>query len=105
MDESANAFPMDITDSSSRPWNFRPEGYLVVILAGTEEAERAKASTHCEGVRPSRHQALRRQADPGQPRGVHEAPGCHEQAVGSVADDVEGRELYLGYAREDRCAL
>ena len=44
MDESANTFPMDITDSSSRPWNFRPEGYLVVILAGTEEAERAEAA-------------------------------------------------------------
>ena len=40
MDESENTFPMDITDPSSRPWNFRPEGYLVVILAGTEEAER-----------------------------------------------------------------
>jgi hypothetical protein len=22
-----------------------------------------------------------------------------------MADDVEGRDLYLGYAREDRCAL
>ena len=41
MDGSENTFPMDITDPSSRPWNFRPEGYLVVILAGTEEAERA----------------------------------------------------------------
>lgn len=27
------------------------------------------------------------------------------KAVGSIADDVEGRELYLGYAREDRSAL
>jgi hypothetical protein len=44
MDESENTFPMDITDPSSRPWNFRPEGYLVVILAGTEEAERAEAA-------------------------------------------------------------
>ena len=31
--------------------------------------------------------------------------GVTSKVVGSVADDVEGRELYLGYAREDRCAL
>jgi hypothetical protein len=44
MDESENTFPMDITHPSSRPWNFRPEGYLVVTLAGAEEAERAEAA-------------------------------------------------------------
>jgi hypothetical protein len=27
------------------------------------------------------------------------------KVVGTVADDREGRELYLGYAREDRCVL
>ena len=47
MDGTENTFPMDITDPSSRPWNFRPEGYLVVILAGTEEAER---DVHRESV-------------------------------------------------------
>jgi hypothetical protein len=28
-----------------------------------------------------------------------------DRIVGAVADDSEGRELYLRYAREDRCAL
>ena len=28
-----------------------------------------------------------------------------DKVVGSVVDDSEGRELYLGYAREDRCAM
>jgi hypothetical protein len=65
MDESENTFPMDITDPSSRPWHFRPEGYLVVILAGTEEARRAEAALVEGGFAPSRHQALHRQADPG----------------------------------------
>lgn len=27
------------------------------------------------------------------------------KVVGAVIDDSEGRELYLGYARDDRCAL
>jgi hypothetical protein len=71
MDESENTFPMDITDPSSRPWNFRPEGYLVVILAGTEEAERAEASLVERGFAPRDIKLLQRQADPGQPRGVH----------------------------------
>ena len=52
MDGSENTFPMDITDPSSRPWNFRPEGYLVVILAGTEEAQRAEAALVAEGFVP-----------------------------------------------------
>jgi hypothetical protein len=30
--------------------------------------------------------------------------GVTSKVVGSVADDLEGREHYLGYAREDRCA-
>jgi hypothetical protein len=34
-----------------------------------------------------------------------ERRGVTSKVVGSVADDVEGRELYLGYAREDRSAL
>ncbi|HYT78453.1 MAG TPA: hypothetical protein VEQ37_04195 [Actinomycetota bacterium] len=31
--------------------------------------------------------------------------GIMGKVVGSVADDLEGRELHLGYAREGRCAL
>lgn len=105
MDESENTFPMDITDPSSRPWNFRPEGYLVVILAGTEEAERAEASLVERGFVPrdiklyTGKQILDNHDEYMRSRGVT------GKVVGSVADDVEGRELYLGYAREDRCAL
>jgi len=105
MDESENTFPMDITDPSSRPWNFRPEGYLVVILAGTEEAERAEAALVEGGFAPrdiklyTGKQILDNHEEYMGRRGVT------GKVVGSVADDLEGRELYLGYAREDRCAL
>jgi hypothetical protein len=105
MDESENTFPMDITDPSSRPWNFRPEGYLVVILAGTEEAQRAEAGLVAEGFAPrdiklyTGKQILDNHEEYMGRRGVT------SKVVGSVADDLEGRELYLGYAREDRCAL
>ena len=57
MDNSENTFPMDVTDPTSRPWKFRPEGFLVVILASGEEAER-EDRTCCPRVRRTRHQAL-----------------------------------------------
>jgi hypothetical protein len=28
-----------------------------------------------------------------------------DKVVGSVVDDYEGRDLYLGHARQDRCAM
>jgi hypothetical protein len=28
-----------------------------------------------------------------------------DKVVGSIVDDSEGRELYLGYVRQDRCAM
>ena len=105
MDESENTFPMDITDPSSRPWNFKPEGYLVVILAGTEEAQAAETALVAQGFAPrdvklyTSKQILDNHEEYMGRRGVAST------LVGSVADDVEGRELYLGYAREGRCAL
>jgi hypothetical protein len=105
MDGSKNAFPMDITDPSSRPWTFRPDGYLVVILAGTEEAQRTEAALLERGFASrdiklyTGKQILDNHEEYMRRRGVTST------VVGSVADDAEGRELYLGYAREHRCAL
>lgn len=105
MEESQNTFPMDITDPSSRPWSFKPEGYLVVILAGTEEARAAETALVARGFAPrdvklyTGKQILDNHEEYMGRRGVAST------LVGSVADDVEGRELYLAYAREDRCAL
>ena len=105
MNETENTFPMDITDPSSRPWSFRLEGYLVVILTGTEEAQQAEAALVAKGFAPrdvklyTGKQILENHEDYMGRRGVT------SKVVGYLADDVEGRELYLGYAREDRCAL
>ena len=54
MDEIENAFPMDFyaRDPSPRPWKFRPEGYLVVILSDADEAQRAEASLVSHGFVP-----------------------------------------------------
>ena len=105
MDKSENTFPMDISEGSSRPWTFRPGGYLVVILASDEEAQRAESAL-VEGGFASRDiklytgkQILANQEEYVSRRGVP------SRIVGSVVDDVEGRALYLGYAREARCAM
>ena len=105
MDESENTFPMDIREGSSRPWNFRPGGYLVVIMASDEEAQRAEGALVVKGF-PTRDiklytgkQILANQEEYVSRRGVP------SRIVGSVVDDVEGRALYLGYARDDRCAM
>jgi hypothetical protein len=107
MDEHENTFPMDfyVEDPSPRPWKFRPEGYLVVILSDAEEGQRAEGALVASGFAP---------------RGVKVYTGSQilenhkvyamrrnitDKLAGSILDDTEGRELYLGYAREDRSAL
>jgi hypothetical protein len=103
--DNENTFPMDVTDPSSRPWKFQPRGYLVVILASSEEAQRAETALVAEGfaIRDIKlytgKQILDNQEEYIRRRGVT------SKVVGSLIDDVEGRELYLGYARDDRCAM
>jgi hypothetical protein len=107
MDEDETTFPMDVTDEdpSSRPWNFRPEGYLVVIIADIEEARRAETALAQAGFAPkdiklyTGKQILENQAVYIGRRSVV------TKLVAAVAEDWEGRELYLAYAREDRCAM
>jgi hypothetical protein len=105
MDKGENTFPMDITDPSSRPWSFKPEGYLVVILAGTEEAQRAEAALAAGGFARRDVKLYTGKQILDNHEEYMERRGVTSKVVGSAVDDVEGRELYLGYAREDRCAL
>ena len=107
MQQDDTSFPMDVTEDrpSPRPWNFPPEGYLVVILADPDEAQRAEAALVRKGFAPrdiklyTGEQILEN----------HELSmgrrTALSKAVGAVADDVEGRSLYLAYGREGRCAM
>ena len=107
MDEGENIFPLDITEREpgQRPWKFRPEGYLVVMLSDEDEAQRAEAALVGDGF--ASHDI---KLYPGEQilatfeiyRGQRDVA---DKVVGAVTDDFEGRDLYLDYAREDRCAL
>jgi hypothetical protein len=107
MDERENTFPMDfyVEDSSPRPWKFKPEGYLVVILADDDEAQRAQADLVTHGVAPrdvklyTGKQILENYEVYAVRRNVT------DKVVGSIVDVSEGRELYLDYARQGRCAM
>jgi hypothetical protein len=94
-----------VDDPSPRPWKFRPEGYLVVILADVDEGERAEAALVAAGFAS---------------RDVKVYPGAQivenferyasrrtmtDKVVGSVVDDVEARDRYLAYARGGASAL
>ena len=108
MTEVENIFPLDITDREpgERPWKFRPEGYLVVMLSDEDEAKRAEAALVEDGfasrdiklytgeqILATYHEIYKGQRD------------LADKVVGAVTDDIEGRDLYLEYAREDRSAL
>ena len=106
MGEHDIAFPMDVTDSS-RPWKFTPRGYLVVILTGISEARRALSALVESGFG---HRDIRVYS--GEETLENDAINRRRRTVarrlfGPVTDEDElaGRELYLGYAREGRSAL
>ena len=97
MKENENIFPMDVIDPS-RPWNFRPEGYLVVMLAGTEEAQRAETALVSEGFGPRDIKLYTGKEILDNYEEYKRHSGVTSKLVGPWFDDEEGRELYLGYA-------
>jgi hypothetical protein len=108
MDEDETTFPMDVTDDddlSSRPWNFRPEGYLVVIIADVQEARRAETALARGGFALgdvklyTGTQILENQEVYIGRRSLA------TKLIAAVVEDVKGQELYLAYARQDRCAM
>ena len=101
MGEQDITFPMDVTDPS-RPWKFKPEGYLVVILTGISEARRA-LSALVEGGFGDRDIKVYS----GEQILENDAVNMRRRAVasrflGPVTAQTSGRDLYLGYAREGR---
>jgi hypothetical protein len=107
MDEHENTFPMDfyVEDPSPRPWKFRPEGYLVVILSDAEEGQRAEEALVASGFAPRDVKVYTGSQILENYKVYATRRNITDKLAGSILDDTEGRELYLGYAREDRSAL
>ena len=107
MNEHENAFPMDFwaEDPSPRPWTFQPEGYLVVILSDADEAKRAESSLVSQGFASRDVKLYTGKQILENYEAYQGRRSVTDKVVGAVTADSEGRELYLGYAREDRCAM
>ena len=107
MKQDDTSFPMDVDEDrpSPRPWNCPPEGYLVVILADPDEAQRAETALTRRGFAPG---DIKRYTGEQILKSDDLLMGHRtalDKAAGVVADDVEGRNLYLEYGREGRCAM
>jgi len=106
MDEDIR-WPMDFDRQPGRGPNlvFRPTGFLVVMLVGADEA-RAAASALMESGFAERDLKLYTSEEilANYDRYVEDRT-VPERLAGVVTDDVEGRDLYLSYAREGRSAL
>jgi hypothetical protein len=105
--EGEKSFPMDFyaQDASPRPWKFKPEGYLVVILSDADEAQRAEASLVSHGFAPRDVKLYTGEQILENYEVYRGRRNATDKVIGAVVDDSEGRELYLAYAREDRCAM
>jgi hypothetical protein len=107
MDEDENTFPMDffVDDPSPRPWKFRPDGYLVVILSDAEEGQRAEGALVASGFARGDVKVYTGRQVLANYDVYATRRSITAKLAGSVIEDAQGRELYLGYAREDRSAL
>jgi len=107
MYEHENAFPMDFwaEDPSPRPWTFRPTGYLVVILSDADEAQRAETDLVAHGFAPRDVKLYTGTQILENYEVYQDRRTVTDKVVGSVTADSEGRELYLDYARQGRCAM
>jgi hypothetical protein len=108
MSDRDDAFPMDIFDRdhpTHRAWNFRPRGFLVVMLTDAGEAERAEAALAAAGFAPSDLKRYDAEEIVANFAAYLERIGAADKLLGTVLDDVEGRDRYVAYAREGLSAL
>jgi hypothetical protein len=76
-----------------------------VILSDADEAQRAESSLVSQGFAPRDVKLYTGKQILENYEGYRGRRSVTDKVVGSVTADSEGRELYLGYAREDRCAM
>jgi hypothetical protein len=107
MTDEAIVWPMGMTDRnlSDRPMVFRPQGFLVAILADADEANRAVDALRSAGfadrtLRIYTSQQILADGD------LYSAQRTMlRRVVGALTDDQETIALYFGHARNGCSAL
>ena len=92
-------------DPASRPWVFKPEGFLVVVLADTAEAERADAALGEAGF-PDGHRRIYTGAQVMDERQRFVAQqGAGRRLVEKLTIDTDVLQLFIDYAESGRAFL
>ena len=100
-------WPMDFSRRPGKGPNltFRPEGFLVVMMAGDDEGRRAVLALQEAGFAESELKIYTSEEILANYRTYVNDRTVPERLAGVVTDDVEARDLYLSYAEEGRSAL
>ncbi len=92
-------------DPASRPWVFRPRGFLAAVLADDEAAEQAKAALQRAGFAEGKVRTYAgRQVLEDRDRFLAQQ-GPLRRVVGEVTSDSDAVVLFADYARKGRSFL
>ncbi len=109
VNESEIVWPWGMSDTdpdpASRPWVFKPQGFLVVVLAGTAEAERAGTALEAAGF-PDVHRRIYtgEQVMDARRRFVAQQ-GAGRRLVEKLTIDADVLQLFIDYAESGRAFL
>jgi hypothetical protein len=92
-------------DLSSRPMIFNPKGFLVAILPGADEAERAATALRAAGFADRKLRIFTSQQMLDDYARYTAQPSMPRRVVAALTDDEETIELYYGHARDGCSAL
>ena len=109
MADTGIVWPVGTTDQdpdlSARPLVFNPTGFLVAILPGGDEAERAATALRGAGFGDRKLRIFTSRQILDDYARYKGQPSLASRVVGALTDDEEMIELYFGHARDGRCAL
>ena len=92
-------------DLSARSMIFHPKGFLVAILPGADEAERAAAALRAAGFTDEKLRIFTSEQILADYARYTAQPSLPRRVVASITDDPETIDLYYGHARDGCFAL
>ena len=102
-------WPVGTTDQdpalTDRPMVFHPKGFLVVLLPGADEAERAAAALRTAGFADRQLRIFTSEQILTDHARYTAQQSLPRRAVAALTDDPETLDLYHGHARDGRFAL
>ena len=92
-------------DLSARPMVFHPKGFLVAMLSGAGEAERAAAALRDAGFADRKLRIFTSEQILDDYARYTTQPSLPRRVIATLTDDPKAIELYYGRARDGRYAL